>query len=169
MKKIFISVICLIAFHSAFCQDEISSKFQKKNSLQLDLGGHGLFYSVNFERVLINGDKFKTASQFGISYYPATTGIRDIWMPLGLNEIFSFGKHHMEAGIGYVVIIEATRDQENKPDEWYWSGLMSGRIGYRYQNPDGRLILRASFTPMIEHGSALEFHPSGGVSVGYGF
>jgi len=169
MKKILISLLFIAAFHSAFCQDEENNKFQNKNSVQLDLGGPGLFYSVNYERILINGNRFKTASQLGMSYYPPRTGIRDLWMPLGINEIYSFGKHHIEAGLGYIVIREALRDPENNPSDWYWSGFMSGRIGYRYQKTGGRLILRASFTPMMEHGTAHEFHPSGGISVGYGF
>ena len=169
MKKILISIILIVGFYPAFCQDETSNKFLNKNSLQFDLGGHGLFYSVNYERILINGNSFKTAVQFGISYYPAATGFRDVWMPFGINEIFSFGKHHIEAGIGYVVIREATRDVENNPQDWFWSGLMAGRIGYRYQKPGDRLILRASFTPFIEHGTTHEFHPSGGISIGYGF
>jgi len=169
MKKHLVILFCIITFFPAFSQDQSSTKFQNKNSFQLDLGGHGLFYSVNYERILINGNRFKTASQIGFSYYPASTGIRDIWMPIGVNEILSFGKHHIEAGLGYIVIREAIRDPENNPDEWFWSGIMSGRVGYRYQKPGGRLILRAAFTPFLEHGSAHEFHPSGGVSVGYSF
>ena len=169
MKKHLVILFCIITFFPTFSQDIRSNKFQNKNSFQLDLGGHGLFYSVNYERILINGNRYKTASQLGISYYPASTGIRDIWMPIGVNEILSFGKHHIEAGLGYIVIREATRDPENNPDEWFWSGIMSGRIGYRYQKPGGRLILRAAFTPFMEHGSAHEFHPSGGISVGYSF
>lgn len=169
MKKNLVVLFCIITFLPGFSQDMSSNKFQNKNSFQLDLGGHGLFYSVNYERILINGNRFKTASQIGISYYPASTGIRDIWMPIGVNEILSFGKHHIEAGLGYIVIREATRDPENNPDEWFWSGIMSGRIGYRYQKPGGRLILRAAFTPFMEHGTAHEFHPSGGLSVGYSF
>ena len=169
MKKHLVILFCIITFFPTFSQDIRSNKFQNKNSFQLDLGGHGLFYSVNYERILINGNRFKTASQLGISYYPASTGIRDIWMPIGVNEMLSFGKHHIEAGLGYIVIREATRDLENNPDVWFWSGIISGRVGYRYQKPGGRLILRAAFTPFMERGSAHEFHPSGGISVGYSF
>ena len=132
MKKILISLLFIAVFHAAFCQDEESNTFQKKNSAQLDLGGHGLFYSVNYERILINGNRFKTASQLGMSYYPPSTGIIDLWMPLGINEIYSFGKHHIEAGLGYIVTREALRDPENNPSEWYWNGFMSGRIGYSF-------------------------------------
>ena len=120
----------------------------------------------------MNGNRFKTASQVGVSYYPPKTGMRDIWIPIGINELLSFGNHHLEAGIGYLPIREATRDPELQVREWFWSHMVTGRIGYRFQKPDGRLILRAAFIPVLEidqlgHGD--EFHPLGGISVGYSF
>ena len=146
--------------------------FQDKNSVQLDLGGHGLFYSINYERILHNGERFNTAAQIGFSYYPPGTGVRDLWIPLGINEIFSFGNHHIEAGLGFIAIREAARDPDNNPDYWFWSNMFSGRIGYRYQKPDGRFLFRAGFTPVLEvnwESNATEFHPLAGVSFGYTF
>ena len=170
-KHLTVFIILLLAF-IAYSQEHTNHPFQNKNSFQVDLGGHGLFYSLNYERILLNGGKFKTASQVGISYYPPKAGMRDIWIPIGINELFSFGNHHLETGIGYMPIIEASRDLELQVREWFWSNLMTGRIGYRYQKPGGRLILRAAFTPVLEvdplvHGG--EFHPLGGISVGYSF
>ena len=169
MKKhltvFFFSLITL----SAISQQTDNKKFHHRNSFQIELGGHGLFYSLNYERILVNGQNFKTNAQLGISYYPPSTGVRDVWMPIYINELYSFGNHHIEGGLGYVVIREAIRDTENNPEEWFWSGLFTGRIGYRFQKPDGRLILRAGFTPFMEHDIATEFHPSGGASIGYSF
>ena len=167
-KHLIVSFLSLITI-TAFSQQVDDISFQDRNSFQFELGGHGLVYSVNYERILLNGQKFKTASQIGIAYYPPSTGMRDIWLPVVLNELYSFGSHHIEGGIGYVIIREATRDTENNPDEWFWSGVYTGRIGYRYQKPDGHLVIRAGFTPFMEMGTAHEFHPSGGVSVGYSF
>ena len=169
MKKKLIVLLLSLFSISAMSQQASEGSFQNKNSFQLELGGHGLIYSLNYERILLNGHKFKTASQIGISYYPPSAGMRDIWLPICINEIYSLGSHHIEGGIGYVIIREATRDMEDNLDEWFWSGVFTGRIGYRYQKPDGRLILRAGFTPFMEHGTAHEFHPSGGASVGYNF
>jgi len=169
MKKKLIVLFLSFFSISAISQQASEGSFQNKNSFQFELGGHGLIYSFNYERILLNGHKFKTASQIGISYYPPSAGMRDIWFPICINELYSFGSHHIEGGIGYVIIREATRDMEDNLDEWFWSGVFTGRIGYRYQKPDGRLILRAGFTPFMEHGTAHEFHPSGGISVGYNF
>jgi len=167
MKKKLIVLFLSLFSISSMSQQASEGSFQNKNSFQLELGGHGLIYSLNYERILLNGHKFKTASQIGISYYPPSAVMRDIWLPICINEIYSLGSHHIEGGIGYVIIREATRDMEDNLDEWFWSGVFTGRIGYRYQKPDGRLILRAGFTPFMEHGTAHEFHPSGGISVGY--
>jgi len=73
-------------------------------------------------------------------------------------------------GEGYVVIREASRDLENNPISWFWSGVITGRLGYRYQVPDGRFLFRAGFTPFLEYeGHNYEFHPSGGLTIVYSF
>jgi len=155
---------------TSFCQGVESNKFSLKNSFQIEAGGHGLFYSLNYERILINGNQFKTAAQAGFSFYPKQTGVRDVWMPVVINELFSFTKHHIELGVGHVFIREASRDVENNPLAWFWSGAFTGRLGYRYQSPDGRIIFRLGFTPFLEYEDRqYEFHPSGGLSIGYCF
>lgn len=172
MKKPALLLSLLLTALALYGQDETSTKFQNKNSVQLELAGPAIFYSLNYERIIVNGNRFKTAVQAGFSYYPPSTGMRDIWIPIGVNEIFSMGSHHIEAGVGYMPVIEASRDEDLEPREWMWSNLMTARIGYRYQKPDGRLIIRAAFTPVFELGSIPNgdyFHPLGGASVGYAF
>ena len=170
MQKLIVSLIVGSLALSLFSQEIESNKFTFNNSVQVEAGGHGLFYSINYERILLNNKVFKTSAQAGISYYPKKTGVRDIWIPLVINEIFSFTKHHIELGAGYVVIREASRDLENNPTSWFWSGVITGRLGYRYQVPDGRFIVRAGFTPFLENEEPkYEFHPSGGLAVGYTF
>lgn len=172
MKKHFTVFVFLLIAFSAHCQNNTIHPFQNKNSIQLELGGPAVFYSLNYERILLNSGRLKTAAQVGISYYPPKMGMRDIWIPIGINEIISFGNHHLEAGIGYMPIREALREPDLQVRDWFWSHIMTGRIGYRYQKPGGHFILRAAFTPVLEidilgHGD--KFHPLGGVSVGYSF
>lgn len=181
MKKYIIVLASLLYSSVIFSQDQNPAdyRFINPNSVQLEAGGHGLFYSLNYERVLINRNRFKTTAQLGVSYYPASTGVRDVWLPVSINEIVSFGNHHLEIGLGMVPIREALRDSENIATEWYWSGMVSGRIGYRYQKPDGQFLLRAGFTPLAEVNGLdptirfirkrIEFHPLAGISVGYAF
>ena len=171
MERFILCLLIAIISISSYSQGD-QGRFQNKNSLQVDLDGPGIFYSLNYERVLLNGEKFKTTSQVGVSYYPPQTGMRDIWIPIGINELISYGNHHLEVGIGYMPIREALRDPELQVREWIWSHTATGRLGYRYQKNDGHLILRVAFTPVLEidplnHGG--EFHPLGGVSIGYSF
>lgn len=176
MKKYIISLILLILAIYSSGQDFFDSDlgtynqtFIRRNSVQFDLGGPGFIYSLNYERMLINGRRKKTAIQIGASYYPPSTGIRDIWIPIGVNELFSRREHHLEVGLGWIIIREASRDSENEVVEWSWSYMMSARIGYRYQRPDGKFVFRAAFTPLFEFEGTREIHPFGGVSFGYSF
>lgn len=147
-----------------------SLTFNEKNSLQIELGGNGLFYSLIYERIILNGKRFKTTAQMGVAYYPPQTGVIDLCLPFLVNELFSFNKHHIELGLGYVFTYSATRDLENNPSNWEWEGFYTGRLGYRFQKPSGRIILRAAFTPFIEGKQySYQFHPSGGVAIGYTF
>ncbi len=170
MKRLMLLLIIGCFFFNILGQEDHSDSFNHKNSAQIEVGGHGLFYSLNYERILINGSQFKTTAQGGISFYPKHTGVRDFWIPIVVNELFSFTKHHLELGVGHVFIREATRDMENNPINWYWSGVFTGRIGYRYQQPAGRIIIRIGFTPFLEYEDRYkEFYPSGGIAFGYNF
>jgi hypothetical protein len=152
-------------------------RFQYANSVQLELGGHGLYYSVNYERFLVNHFRFKTSLRVGASFYPKQTGIIPLWMPVLANEVISFGRHHMEIGLGATI----TRDNlwlKVSEGERPWNAFPTGRIGYRYQKPNGRLILGVAFTPLMEVWNVLsvqgvkpyaELHPLGGATIGYAF
>lgn len=142
--------------------------FAHRNSVQFELFGHGLIYSANYELIVINQPRFKTAVQAGVSYFPPTVGFRPVWIPVGINELISFGRHHLEIGLGQVITPEMGHDLHGN-EKLQWDFLLSGRLGYRYQKPDGRLIVRAGFTPFYEYQDPHGFHPSGGLAVGYSF
>jgi len=148
MKRALILLV-IAPFFNSVAQNP--SEFSHKNSLQLELGGHGLIYSFNYERILVDKGKHKTAGQIGMAYYPASVGFRDFWMPVGVNQIYNFtSAHHLEAGVGMVLIREAIRDKNNQPDDWFWDTFISARLGYRYQKPNGRFLFRIGLTPILE-------------------
>ncbi|MFC2079860.1 hypothetical protein ACFLRQ_00130 [Bacteroidota bacterium] len=175
----FIFAVLILMVCSAQAQE--NNKYLNLNSVQLELGGHGLAYSLNYERILFNTDIFKIAGQVGFSYYPPFIGFIDYWIPISINEIFSIRNHHIELGVGIIINRVSSRDSENIATDWDWEGFLSARIGYRYQKPNGRFIFRAGFTPIIESnflssmktvsdfGFITEFHPLPAVSFGYSF
>lgn len=170
MKKL-ILLLCLLPI-GLLAQGDDSLRFSHKNSIQLELGGNGGFYSFLYERIFLNGNKFKTSVQVGVAYYPPSTGIIDLWIPVLINEIFSINRqHHIELGLGYSFNYEASRDSDNNPSNWRWGGFYTGRFGYRYHFPNEKLILRVAFTPFLEYSDGYlgGFHPSGGAAIGYCF
>lgn len=172
MRHIFTLAIFSMLSLTVFSQksDLLNSSFVHENSVQAELFGHGLLYSLNYERVILNGQKFKTTAQIGLDYYPPSSGNIGIWMPVVVNELFSFNKHHMELGAGYVFTDEAAREFNDRAINRLWSGFYVARLGYRYQKPDGRMIFRIGFTPFLEGLSGnYFFHPSGGLAIGYSF
>lgn len=174
MKRLVLILFLLLGCIGFTHAQDVSYKksFTKKNSVQLDLGGHGFLYSLNFERIIFNSDRFKTGLQAGVSYYPVSTGVRNFWFPMTLNEIISFNQHHVEIGGGVVFTYEKimSSEQYHIPSRWEWFKFYAGRIGYRYQKPEGKFIFRAGFTPLMEiEDFYREFHPTGGVSFGYAF
>lgn len=178
MKKLLIFSFALFAntifFHNTASAQEVetaetSLKFETVNSVQAEIFGHGLFYSINYERFIINGSRWKTSVQLGLAYYPPATNVREVWIPVLVNQLYSFNQHHLEGGMGYIVVNEAIPALSNGVMTRAWDGFITARIGYRYQKPGGRFLFRLAFTPIIEYRDIDELHPVGGMALGYTF
>lgn len=152
-----------------YSQKVESQPFQYKNNVQVELFGHGFFYSINYERFLLNNKRFMTAAQVGIAYYPESTGMIKLWVPIVVNELYSMGNHHIELGGGVVFNDEKWEYEQLGEPKTEYTFFYTGRLGYRYQNPESHFLVRIGFTPFLEDFSWSGFHPSGGVAVGYAF
>ncbi|WKK86617.1 hypothetical protein QYS48_06820 [Marivirga arenosa] len=128
-----------------------AQEFNYKNNVQLELGGHGLAYSLNYERIIFDQSKWKTTAQFGMAYYPPFVGFIDLWLPMSINQIYKIGlSHHIEGGLGIIKVYSSTRDADNQAVDWSWDTFFSARLGYRYQKPDSRFLWRIGITPIME-------------------
>jgi hypothetical protein len=56
-------------------------------------------------------------------------------IPILVNQLFSFGNNHLEFGFGLLLPTWITSSEQV-------SLSLAGRLGYRYQKPDGRFIFR---------------------------
>ena len=185
MKKLILFNTVLV-FFSLVCPNNSSAQFQKYNSVSLELGGHGVFYSINYERVFLNRERWKIAGDVGLSWYPQKTGMIDFWIPTLITGLISFNQHHLEAGFGHIYTIENPPPENylGLPVPNYHNNLITCRFGYRYQKPNGRLILKIAYTPMQEYAVInkkvdpyitenryymSEFHYLAGISIGYAF
>jgi len=178
MKYLFLSAFSLFCCSFAFGQTELNDfRFSRKNSVQLEAGGHGFFYSLNYERFWLNENKWKASTQVGASYYTPKSGVIPLWLPITANVMYSLKQHHVELGLGRTVTLENMGIGEQKI---YWSGFWVGRLGYRYQKPDGKWLIRASFSPILEDFvmnprfkgsflSSIYIHPLPALAFGYCF
>lgn len=172
MKSVLLYLCLLFLSFDSIAQENDDLRFTQENSIQVELGGNAAFYSFIYERILINGNRFKTSGQAGIAYYPPSAGILDLWIPVLVNELYSFNKqNHLELGIGYAFVYAASRDYENNPYNWEWSGFYTGRLGYRYTFKNDKCFLRVAFTPFVEYYAKgnMDFIPSGGAAFAFSF
>jgi len=133
-----ISFLVLFCYPTIFLfaqsADLNSQIFQKRNSINLELGGYTAIGAVFYERVLLNSPKFKTVGQIGYGL---------IGWPVGIHSLISFTKHHIEFGGCVIfpsnVIVDAGASNP----------YVTGRLGYRFQKPEGNFIFRAGLMPVV--------------------
>lgn len=138
----------------------------KQNDIYLEVGGSGLFSSINYERQLTKQPGL--GIRLGVGFTPIV-GTVFITMPAGINYLFKLkdDKSFIDAGINLILF--------SNHNEGYWDGesityLIKGiaipNIGYR-RHTTKNLMWRISFTPVITKESG--FSPWGGISIGKRF
>jgi hypothetical protein len=136
------------------------------NSIYLELMGNGGLYSLNYDRLFTEN----IGARIGFMYFETEdflfgTDIELFLIPITLNYLVGSENHKFELGIGPVIVFGSAG--------FFGYESVSGSgvggtatIGYRYQPIDGGFLFRIGFTPYFGFG---EFHPTGGLSVGYTF
>lgn len=162
-------LLLLILIPSIPAQGQSDTIFSNKNSLSLELFGHGAYYSFNYERIVINKSKFKIGAQFGFAAYPFIIDNVPFATIISLNQLTSFKKFHLEIGIGQVytskeVEMENSFIKKETPDKLY----TSLKAGIRFQNAYNRISYKLAFTPLIDVEQS-KFIPWGGIGVGLSF
>lgn len=129
-----------------------------QNSVFLELGGNGLGFSMNYERLVFNSQ----AVRLGIGYGDGVA------FPALYNIILGAGNHKLEIGLGATFMVSVKTGGQNRL-------YATGNFGYRwlFSTETGQNFLRISFTPLVgdyaSQTSAIVFIPWGGVSLGMMF
>ena len=138
----------------------------KPNNLYFELGGNGIYYSVNYERNILSASKLQLNTRIGLT----TIGIENIGLPFEANVLFGKEEQRsfLEIGIGGTPMYSYTRKAERNGT---WGKRKSefdlialGRFGYRYVSEKG-FLLRFAFTPVFER----KYFPWAGISIGKNF
>ncbi len=159
----------LLVFIILFSQvsNVLSQEQKANNSVYIELGGNGLYYSVNYERILLRTGFANYALRGGMSFFKMNTNRNIFSWPLELNVIFGQKKSHIEFAPGYTLI------HESELGENHFGSILFLRIGYRYQKSTKGFIFRVGFTPytdfLIDFWDTPQLSLWGGISVGYAF
>jgi hypothetical protein len=149
-----------------------------RNAVYVELLGNGGLYSINYERVLTNFNYERVMAgsvrarvgggAWTDNWSDLTTSIETFTFPMMVQMVMERERgsaHHPELGIGILVGQRGTH------------GFLSltGLVGYRYEPPRGRLLLRVGLTPFYGFGDESVaypdkgFFPSVGLTVGARF
>jgi hypothetical protein len=131
-----------------------------KNQVYLEIFGNGLRYSVNYERLLTNWTKLNIASRVGFGYYPFNN--ETLSVPVEITTFWGGERDFVESGFGLILCKREVDYGHGKgipsPDTKKSAGintqkdqiLVSFRLGYRYQKPNGRSSFRFGLTILYE-------------------
>ncbi|MBS1919396.1 MAG: hypothetical protein JST17_03995 [Bacteroidetes bacterium] len=118
--------------------------FTARNSIYVDAATRGAYYSVNYERIFSQGEKFSKTWQAGFSLLNDV-----IAFPLGIHFFTGHQRDHFEFGLTIVPYIE-------KYEKLFSPGNISDKkiylfpgAGYRYQKPNGGFFFKAIIAPVI--------------------
>ena len=169
--QIVILITAALAFNCInICAQGQYTRPYKQNQFYLELGGNGIIYSVNYERLL--SENFSLRGGIGIS---PTLGLVDgifIFMPVTGSILLGSSTSKLEIGLGMTYFSgKETEFLGNAKDGQSESELfMTGILGYRYLSSGG-LIVRVVFIPFFnpDKTNDSKFLPWGGLSFGYSF
>ena len=197
MKKITLILLISLLLTNSFAQkirDSTNTRFnlKSKNTFFIEALGNSLFYSLNYDKILFQKRNLFISNRIGIFYLPAGGGNYKFGIPLEINFLLGKKQHFFESGLGISYLYF---------DDFYWLTdgqgqifeivdqkinwvFITGRIGYRYQKPNGGFFFRVGFTPLFQiidkrkdkyygmyaqPGPSMSILPFGGIGIGYTF
>jgi hypothetical protein len=170
-RAAFLMVALLVALVPSWAQAQAAHR--AANAMYVELGGNGLWYSVNYERVV----QPKVALRAGISYMSvgaasgtASASVSSMGFPLTMSYLAGGGSSKLEIGAG--VLFEKFSGQASSGfgEKATGSGFYpvgTAIFGYRYMPVGGGFNFKLAFTPVYH--PDLGFFPWGGLSFGFGF
>ncbi len=170
MKKILLSIFINCLAIVCYAQEKESTTIIvlpkiAKNIFYGELGGRGLAFSFNYERMLYYKPAFQLTARVGmggagtVSLKRSNGGGGGMFtMPLNINLLFGKDKNHFEIGGGFTYY--SGDYEEFRP--------MLG-FGYRLQKPEGGFFLNTNLNFMIYDNSTKLVFPIPSFAIGYAF
>ncbi len=138
-------------------------------AVYVELSGNSDAYSINIDKVYFQSGFFRAAARIGIGsnlfFLPQESSIYPV-IPVEATGLVGRAKKHFEFGLGYTHRFTSNADLIQQ--------MYFARVGLRYQQPLGGLLIRVGATPFLSPRSNLQRNgyavvPRFGFSVGYSF
>ncbi|KAA5548263.1 hypothetical protein [Adhaeribacter rhizoryzae] len=132
-----------LLFPSLLLAQEPRMRYRAKKAIYLDVGGSGGI-TANFDYLTMEIDNIKTSIRLGGGLYPYKVNGESKLMPVVPLEFLGFvGQKagNLELGLGY------THRFSNEPSQPDYH--LTGRVGFRYQQPRGGLVFRLGYIPLL--------------------
>ncbi|MEM6966515.1 MAG: hypothetical protein AAF573_17255 [Bacteroidota bacterium] len=166
--NLIIKMILLVILISskALCQDVESNEVrQRKNAIFFEGLGHGILYSLNFERSILHMKRFHTSGQIGFSTYNNNSFFPSLLLPISLNQAIAINQREFfEIGVGRILVFDNRRRETRynyQSSEWIF------RLGFKYYFKNGKWMFKLAYTPYLTQGANL--FSTAGVAFGYRF
>jgi hypothetical protein len=161
-------IFLLVLPFSSFAQQDTS--YSMKNAIFFEMGGAGGSHSMNYERSfpLIPLLDFTARGGFGFDNLVDFDGNfnPDVVFPFMAG--VKYGKFHkIEIGVGQTFSNMIETDISTGEPARMSNFSTTFNIGYRYQNPGKRILIRAGYAPFIEFNET--YKNWAGVSIGFIF
>lgn len=141
-----------------------------RNAIYLEAAGAGGYGSVNYERAMYSGKKIVLAIRTGAgTYHILDYRIKfnpDVLIPVSVNACYG-QDHKLELGVGQTIafIVHAMVTEADPRRMINFHTCFN--LGYRYQKMMEGIVLRCTYTPMIEFNKYIRHWA--GISIGYLF
>lgn len=162
-------VLLLICFAAIFQSNSLAQhtpNILKSNQLYLELGGNGLIYSINYERLL--SENVTLRGGFGVTPGIIFAEGTFIHIPVTASYLIGSETSKFEAGLGATYFSGTDVEVFGLPAGDQSLVFLTGIVGYRYISPGG-FVFRIFFTPLYSKESDPDFIPTGGLSFGFMF
>jgi hypothetical protein len=158
-------VVLICLFFQAKAQEEKPyAEPRGLNNWYIEFGGSALFYSGNYEKVLIKTERWGWVGRVGVGYNPAdytalnmvTVSGNTVLAPFHSSVLYGPNKEKLEAGLGFTMLATSINNQEIVP---------TFVLGFRVVEIN-KVCFRASWTPFIRNGELVSW---AGISLGRNF
>lgn len=135
---------------------------RKANTFYAEAFGNGIFYSLNYDRVLRHYNFIGSSISTGFSVTPKSIDFLMVALPISFNGLFGGGSHFFEIGIVLTpyylstpfdfitehidpITMESTYTKNRQNTHNFYLSL-TPKIGYRFQQPNGGLFAKVNLT-----------------------